>query len=105
MLGVLAVWLAPSIPVGAIRVGVAAALAALAGWGLVQVLAARVVDAATTADGRVAITEIVSSLVSGLNGSAFALGVIGIGVAASGFIVDRQNRQALAGRGGRRPVA
>ena len=96
VLGVLAVWLAPSVPVGAVRVGIAAAIAALAGWGLVQVLAARVADAATTADGRVAITEIVQSLVSGLNGSAFALGVIGIGVAASGFIVDRQSRQALA---------
>jgi hypothetical protein len=96
VLGVLAVWLAPSIPVGAVRVGIAAAIAALAGWGLVQLLAARVADAATTADGRVAITEIVQSLVSGLNGSAFALGVIGIGVAASGFIVDRQSRQALA---------
>ncbi len=57
VLGVLAVWLAPSIPVGAIRVGVAAAVAALAGWGLVQVLAARVADAATTADGREAITR------------------------------------------------
>ena len=101
VLGVLAIWLAPSIPVGAIRVGVAAAIAALAGWGLVQVLAARVVDAATTADGRVAITEIVHSLVSGLNGTAFALGVIGIGVAASGFIVDRQSRQALAAEGRR----
>ena len=54
VLGVLAVWLAPSIPVGAVRVGIAAAIAALAGWGLVQVLAARVADAATTADGRVA---------------------------------------------------
>ena len=96
VLGVLAVWLAPSIPVGAVRVGIAAAIAALAGWGLVQVLAARVADAATTADGRVAITEIVQSLVSGLNGTAFALGVIGIGVAASGFIVDRQSRQAAA---------
>ena len=99
VLGVLAVWLAPSIPVGTFRVGVAAALAALAGWGLVQVLAARVTEAATTADGREAITEIVSSLVSGLNGTAFALGVIGIGVAASGFIVDRQSRQPLATEG------
>ena len=99
VLGALAIWLAPSIPVGTIRVGVAAAIAALAGWGLVQVLAARVADAATTADGRVAITEIIQSLVNGLNGSAFALGVIGIGVAASGFIVDRQSRQALAAEG------
>ena len=99
VLAVLAIWLAPSIPVGAVRVGIAAAIAALAGWGLVQVLGARVADAATTADGRVAITEIVQSLVSGLNGSAFALGVIGIGVAASGFIVDRQSRQALAAEG------
>ena len=99
VLGVLAIWLAPSIPVGAIRVGVAAAVAALAGWLLVQVLAAQVVDAATTADGRAAIGEIIDSLVSGLNGTAFALGVIGIGVAASGFIVDRQSRQALAAEG------
>ena len=59
VLAVLAIWLAPSIPVGAIRVGVAAAVAALAGWLLVQVLAAQVVDAATTADGRAAIGEIV----------------------------------------------
>ena len=43
--------------------------------------------------------EIIDSLVSGLNGTAFALGVIGIGVAASGFIVDRQSRQSLAGEG------
>ena len=105
VLAVLAIWLAPSIPVGTIRVGVAAAVAALAGWVLVQVLAARVADAATTADGREAITEIVSSLVSGLNGSAFALGVIGIGVAASGFIVDRQSRQSLAGDGAVATVA
>ena len=99
VLGVLAIWLAPSIPVGAIRVGAAAAVAALAGWLLVQVLAAQVVDAATTGDGRAALAEIIDSLVSGLNGTAFALGVIGIGVAASGFIVDRQNRQSLAGEG------
>jgi hypothetical protein len=99
VLGVLAIWLAPSIPVGAIRVGAAAAVAALAGWLLVQVLAAQVVDAATTGDGRAALGEIIDSLVSGLNGTAFALGVIGIGVAASGFIVDRQSRQSLAGEG------
>ena len=103
VLAVLAIWLAPSIPVGAVRVGVAAAIAALAGWGLVQLLGARVADAATTADGRVAITEIVQSLVSGLNGSAFALGVIGIGVAASGFIVDRQSRQPVAAEGAAAP--
>jgi hypothetical protein len=96
VLGVLAVWLAPTIPVGALRVGVAAAIAALVGWGLVQLLAAQVVDAATTADGRAALGEIVDSLVGALNGTAFALGVIGIGVAASGFIVDRQDRQAAA---------
>ncbi len=96
VLAVLAIWLAPSIPVGAIRVGVAAAVAALAGWLLVQVLAAQVVDAATTGDGRAALAEIIDSLVSGLNGTAFALGVIGIGVAASGFIVDRQSRQSVA---------
>jgi hypothetical protein len=96
VLAVLAIWLAPSVPVGAIRVGAGAAVAALAGWLLVQVLAAQVVDAATTADGRAAIGEIIDSLVGALNGTAFALGVIGIGVAASGFIVDRQDRQAAA---------
>jgi hypothetical protein len=99
VLAVLAIWLAPSIPAGAIRVGVAAAIAALAGWLLVQVLAAQVVDAATTGDGRAALAQIVDSLVSALNGTAFALGVIGIGVAASGFIVDRQDRQAVAAQG------
>jgi hypothetical protein len=99
VLAVLAIWLAPSIPVGAIRVGVAAAIAALAGWLLVQVLAAQVVDAATSGDGRAALAEIIDSLVSALNGTAFALGVIGIGVAASGFIVDRQDRQPVAAQG------
>jgi hypothetical protein len=102
VLGALAIWLAPSVPVGTIRVGVAAAIAALAGWVLVQVIAARVADAAATADGRAAINEIVDSLINGLNGTAFALGVIGIGVAASGFIVDRQSRQAVVAEG---PVA
>jgi hypothetical protein len=104
--GVLAVWLAPSIAVGAIRVGAAAALAALAGWLLVQFLSAQVADAATTPEGRMAVGEIIQSLVSGLNGTAFALGVIGIGVLASGFIVDRQSRQAVAtaGAGGEPPA-
>ena len=99
VLAALAIWLAPSVPVGTFRVGVAAAVAALAGWVLVQVLGARVADAATTAEGRAAIDEIVQSLVSGLNGTAFALGVIGIGVAASAFIVDRQARQSVAAAG------
>jgi hypothetical protein len=91
---VLAIWLAPSIAVGAMRVGAAAALAALAGWLLVQVLSAQVADAATTPEGRMAVGEIIQSLVTGLNATAFALGVIGIGVLASGFIVDRQSRQS-----------
>jgi len=99
VLAALAIWLAPSVPVGTIRVGVAAAIAALAGWVLVQVIAARVADAAATAEGRAAISEIVDSLINGLNGTAFALGVIGIGVAASGFIVDRQSRQAVVAEG------
>ena len=98
VLGVLAIWLAPSIPVGAIRVGVAAAIAALAGWLLVQVLAARwSMPRRPQTDARRSPRSF-DSLVSALNGTAFALGVIGIGVAASGFIVDRQDRQALAAK-------
>jgi hypothetical protein len=86
----LAVWMAPTIPAGLVRVGAAAALGAFAGWIAVQVISAQVVDAATTAEGRVAIGEIVSSVVSGLGGISLLLAVLGIGVVAAGLIADRQ---------------
>jgi hypothetical protein len=92
----LAIWMAPTIPVGLVRVGAAAALGAFAGWIAVQVISARVVDAATTAEGRVAIGEIVNSVVSGLGGIALLLAVVGIGAVAAGLIADRQRGPAPA---------
>ena len=92
----LAVWLAPTIPAGLVRVGAAAALAALVGWIAVQLISAQVVDAAATPDGRLAIGEIVSSVVSGLSGIALTLAILGIGVVVAGVVVDRQARPAPA---------
>ena len=92
----LAVWLAPTVPAGLVRIGAAAALAALVGWVAVQFISAQVVDAAATADGRLAIGEIVSSVVSGLSGITLALVIVGIGVLVAGLVADRQGRPAPA---------
>ena len=92
----LAVWLAPTIPAGLVRVGAAAVLAAFVGWIAVQFISAQVVDAAATAEGRLAIGEIVNSVVSGLSGIALTLAVLGIGVVVAGVFVDRQSGQAPA---------
>ncbi len=94
LFGVLAVWLAPSTSAGVIRVGIAAAVAAVLGWGIVQLLAAQVVDAAATADGRAAAGDIVHALVNGLSGTAFALAVIGIGLVIAAFVSDRPRQPA-----------
>ena len=92
--GALAVWLAPSTSAGVIRVGVAVAIGGILGWGIVQVVGTQVVDAATTADGRAAVGDVVSSLVNGLSGSAVALAVIGLGLIIAGFVADRPLRPA-----------
>ena len=92
----LAVWLAPTMSAGLVRVGAAAALAALVGWIAVQVISAQVVDAASTPEGRLAIGEIVTSMVSGLSGIALTLVALGIGVVVAGVVVDRQSRPAPA---------
>jgi hypothetical protein len=92
----LAVWLAPTIPAGLVRVGAAAALAALVGWISVQFISAQVVDAAATPDGQLAIGEIVTSVVSGLGGIALALALFGIAVVVAGVVVDRQGGPAPA---------
>ena len=92
----LAVWLAPSIPAGLIRVGAAAALAAIVGWIAVQVISVQVIDAAATPDGRIAIGEIVTSIVSGLTGIALTLSLLGIAVVVAGVVVDRRSRPAPA---------
>ena len=82
-----------------IRVGIAAAIAAVLGWGIVQLVAAQVVDAAATADGRAAVGDIVNALVNGLSGTAFALAVIGIGLVIAGFVADRPRRGRAGGAG------
>lgn len=97
--GALAVWLAPSTSAGVIRVGVAMGIGGMLGWGIVQIVGAQVVDAATTADGRVALGDVVSSLVNGLSGSAFALAVIGLGLIIAGFVADRPLRPAAVSVG------
>jgi hypothetical protein len=90
VLAALAVWLAPSIPAGLMRIGVAAALAALVGWFAVQLISTQVAETATTADGRVALGAIVSSVVNGLSGIALALAIAGIGVGVVGLVADRR---------------
>ncbi len=92
----LAIWLAPTVPAGLVRVGAAAALAALVGWIAVQFISAQVVDAAATPEGRLAIGEIVTSVVSGLGGIALTLAVLGLAVVVAGVVVDRQSGPAPA---------
>jgi hypothetical protein len=85
-----AVWTAPSVPVGLIRIGIAATLAALVGWLGVQLIASFVTDAAATAEGRAAANDIVVALADGLATTAVLLAIVGIGVVVAGFVVDRQ---------------
>ncbi len=96
LLGALAVWLAPSIPAGLVRIGVAATLAALVGWLGVQLISAQVIDAAATPEGRLAVGDIVSSLVGGLAGTSLVLALVGIGVVAAGVVAGRSDRPAEA---------
>ena len=104
LLAALAIWLAPSTSAGVIRVGIAATIAAIVGWLLVQLLSAQLVEAAATADGRAAVGDIVRALVNGLSGTAFALAVIGIGLVAAGFVANRPSRVAVVeGSGSVRP--
>jgi hypothetical protein len=90
LLAIAAIWLAPSVSGGLVRVGVAASVAALVGWIAVQVIAAQVADAATTADGRLAVTEIVNALVASLSTTTLVLAIVGIGVAAAALLADRR---------------
>lgn len=90
LLAVAAIWLAPSVNAGLVRVGIAASFAALVGWIAVQLISTQVTEAATTADGRLAIGEIVNALVSGLSTTTLVLAIVGIGVAAVGLFADRR---------------
>jgi hypothetical protein len=92
----LAVWLAPTIPAGLIRVGAAAIFAAFVGWIAVQFISTQIVEVAATPEGRLAIGDIVTSVVSGLGGIALTLAVLGIAVVVAGVIVDRQRGPAPA---------
>lgn len=103
VLGGLAIWLAPSVRVGVIRVGVAATLAAIVGWLGVQLISTQVVNAAATSEGREAVGDIVTALVGGLSGTAFALAVIGIGIVAAAIVADRPRRPAVVGAAGAAP--
>jgi hypothetical protein len=96
LLGLLAIWLAPTIPAGIIRVGVAAALAAIVGWLAVQLISSQIADAAATVEGRAAVGDIVDALVSGLSGTALALALVGIGVVAAAILADRQSASPAA---------
>jgi hypothetical protein len=96
VLAVLAVWLAPTLRAGLVRVGVAAALAALVGWIAVRFISSQIVEAAATADGRAAVGDIVNALVSGLSGTALTLAIVGIGVVVAALVVDRPRGPAPA---------
>ena len=96
LLGALAVWMAPSVPSGLIRVGIAATIAAVLGWVAVQLIAAGVADAAATAEGRAAVGDIVSAVVNGLTGTALTLSLLGIGVVAIGVFAGRSAGPAVA---------
>jgi hypothetical protein len=90
LLAIAAIWLAPSVSAGLVRVGIAASIAALVGWIAVQLISTQVTEAATTPDGRLAVGEIVNALVGGLSTTTLVLAIAGIGVAAVGLFADRR---------------
>jgi hypothetical protein len=77
--------LAPSIRSGIVRVGIAATIGALAGWLVVEAIAVGLPDAAATADGRTAISDLTGALVSSLR--TIALLLAGIAILASFFAI------------------
>ena len=86
VLTVLAVVLAPSLPSGLIRTGVAVAIAVVFGWVAVGVISSQLASAAGTAEGKTAIADLTSSVVRTLQPVTAALAIIGMGAAAAAFI-------------------
>jgi hypothetical protein len=104
LLGALAVWLAPSVPAGIVRVAVAATIAVLVGWLGVQLISNTVADAAATAEGRAAASDIVRALVSGLTGTALALALIGLGIVVAAVVAGRREPVPAVAGGGPGPA-
>jgi lipopolysaccharide export LptBFGC system permease protein LptF len=86
VLAVLAVILAPTRRSGLIRVGVGVAIAVVLGWVAVDLISARLADAAGTAEGATAIAELTSTVVATMQPVTAALAIIGLGAAAAAFI-------------------
>jgi len=89
VLAALAVVLAPSLPSGLIRTGVAVAIAVVFGWVAVGVISSQLASAAGTAEGKTAIADLTSSVVRTLQPVTAALAIIGMGAAAAAFIALR----------------
>jgi hypothetical protein len=86
LLAVGAALLAPSIRQGVVRVGIAAAIGALAGWLIVEGITAGLPDAAATADGRAAIADLTGALVTSLRTIALLLAALGALAAVLAFL-------------------
>jgi hypothetical protein len=78
--------LAPTIRRGILRVGIAATIGALAGWLVVEVIAAGLPEAAATANGRLAIADMTRSLVTSLRSIALFLAALGAVAAILAFL-------------------
>jgi hypothetical protein len=86
LLAIGAALLAPSIRRGIIRVGIAAAVGALAGWLIVEGITAGLPDAAATADGQAAIADLTGALVTSLRTIALLLAALGALAAVLAFL-------------------
>lgn len=89
VLGILAVVFAPSLQVGLLRLGITVAVAVLLGWLGVQTLTAALAEAASTPEGRVALADLVSAVVTTLQPMAAALGILGVGTAVAVVAIGR----------------
>lgn len=89
LLGIGSVVLAPSIPTGLVRLGIASAVAVFLGWVAIELLRQAVVDAAQTPSGRDALADVTRAIVASLQPLAAALVIIGIGAAVAGFAMGR----------------
>lgn len=106
VLAIGAVVLAPTLRRGIMRVGIAATIGALAGWLTVEIISAGLPDAAATADGRAAITDLTGALVISLRSIALFLAALGAMAAVLAFLPTViPPRLEPSPEGGPRPAA
>ena len=89
LLGVLSVLLAPSITGGLIRLGVAATIAAIVAWLVVEGLVAALSGSGATPEGRAAAADLMRAIGNTMGGIALTLALIGIVVVGATVMFER----------------